>query len=177
MREGKATAKPTIDPRAPPGRYEARMSHHTATIRWQREGDFARKRYHRAHRWSFDGGIEVRASASPHVVPKPWTVEDAVDPEEALVAAVSSCHMLTFLFLAANDGFVCESYVDAASGLLADDGAGGQAITEVVLAPTIVWAEGKAPSAAQLSELHARAHHDCFISRSIKASVRVVEPS
>lgn len=153
------------------------MSQHTATIRWAREGDFARKRYHRLHRWSFDGGIEVRASASPHVVPKPWTVEDAVDPEEALVAAVSSCHMLTFLFLAANDGFVCESYVDSASGLLADDGAGGQAITEVLLSPAIVWAEGRAPAAEQLEALHARAHQECFISRSIKASVRVVAAS
>lgn len=146
--------------------------HHTATIHWKREGDFARKRYHRAHRWSFDGGVEVPASASPHVVPAPWSSAQAVDPEEALVAAISSCHMLTFLFLAANDGFVAESYDDEASGLLANDG-GGESITEVVLRPRIVWAEGKAPSKAELNDLHERAHHDCYIARSVKCAIRV----
>lgn len=152
------------------------MSRHTATIGWKREGDFARKKYHRGHVWKFDGGIEVPAAASVHVVPKPWTVENAVDPEEALVAAISSCHMLTFLFLAANDGFVAESYDDDASGLLADDG-GGQSITEVVLRPRIVWAEGKAPTTEQLAALHDRAHHECFISRSVKCAIRVESPT
>jgi organic hydroperoxide reductase OsmC/OhrA len=149
------------------------MSTHTATIRWQREGDFARKKYFRAHRWSFDGGIEVRAAASPHVVPRPWTVEDAVDPEEAFVAAISSCHMLTFLFLAANDGFVAESYEDEAVGLLGPDAGGGQSVTEVTLRPKIRWAGGRAPDAAVLEALHARAHGECFISRSVKSVIRV----
>ncbi len=149
------------------------MSRHTATIQWKREGDFARKKYHRGHRWSFDGGVEVPAGASPHVVPPQMTNEHGVDPEEAFVAAISSCHMLTFLFLAANDGFVAESYDDAAAGLLAVDGGGGQAITEVVLRPRIVWAEGKAPTADQIEALHARAHEECFISRSVKSSIRV----
>jgi organic hydroperoxide reductase OsmC/OhrA len=156
------------------------MSRHSATIQWKREGDFARKKYHRGHRWRFDGGIEVPAAASPHVVPAPWTNEHAVDPEEAFVAAISSCHMLTFLFLAANDGFVAESYDDAASGLLAVDG-DGQSVTEVVLRPRIVWAEGKAPTPNQLEALHARAHVECFISRSVKSAIRVesewVEPN
>lgn len=151
------------------------MSRHTAMIHWKREGDFARKKYDRRHRWSFDGGIEVPASASPHVVPAPWSTPNAVDPEEAFVAAISSCHMLTFLFLAANDGFVAESYDDEASGLLADDG-GGQSITEVVLRPRIVWAEGKAPTVEQLAALHDRAHHECFISRSVKCAIRVESP-
>ena len=148
------------------------MSRHSATIRWRREGDFARKKYHRGHTWRFDGGVEVPASASPHVVPRPWSVEAAVDPEEALVAAISSCHMLTFLFLAANDGFVCESYEDEAVGVLAEDG-GGQSVTEVVLRPDIRWAEGHAPTATQLDALHARAHHECFISRSVRCAIRV----
>ncbi len=162
-------------PSKPPVVIPADMSRHTATIGWKREGDFARKKYHRGHVWKFDGGIEVPAAASPQVVPKPWTVENAVDPEEALVAAISSCHMLTFLFLAANDGFVAESYDDEASGLLADDG-GGQSITEVVLRPRIVWAEGKAPTVEQLAALHDRAHHECFISRSVKCAIRVESP-
>jgi organic hydroperoxide reductase OsmC/OhrA len=149
------------------------MSTHTATIHWKREGEFARKKYQRAHRWSFDGGVEVPAAASPHVVPKPWTVENAVDPEEAFVAAISSCHMLTFLFLAANEGFVAESYDDEASGLLAADGGGGQSVTEVTLRPRIEWAEGRAPDATALEALHARAHRECFISRSVKSTIRV----
>ncbi len=152
------------------------MSRHTAAIHWKREGDFARKKYHRGHRWAFDGGVEVPASASPHVVPAPWTNERAVDPEEAFVAAISSCHMMTFLFLAANDGFVAESYDDDAAGLLASDGGGGQSMTEVVLRPRIVWAGGKAPTAEELTALHARAHEECFISRSVKSVIRV-EPA
>ncbi len=148
------------------------MSRHTAMIHWKREGDFARKKYDRRHRWSFDGGIEVPASASPHVVPAPWSTPNAVDPEEAFVAAISSCHMLTFLFLAANDGFVAESYEDEASGLLANDGS-GESIVEVVLKPRIVWAEGKAPSKTELTELHERAHHECYIARAVKCAIRV----
>lgn len=101
------------------------------------------------------------------------TNAQGVDPEEAFVAAISSCHMLTFLFLAANDGFVAESYDDEAAGLLAVDGGGGQSITEVVLRPHIVWAEGKAPTFDQLEALHARAHEECFIARSVKCGIRV----
>lgn len=149
------------------------MSTHTATIQWRREGDFARKKYHRVHRWQFDGGIEVRASASPHVVPKPWSVDDAVDPEEAFVASISSCHMLTFLFLAANEGFVAESYDDAAEGLLVADASGRQSLTEVVLRPNIVWAPDRAPTKEQLDRLHHEAHEQCFIARSVKTAIRV----
>ncbi len=148
------------------------MSTHRATVEWKKEGDFGRKKYLRTHRWRFDGGIEVKAAASPSVVPKPWTVDDAVDPEEAFVAAISSCHMLTFLFHAANDGYVVESYVDEPEGLLADDG-GGQSITELVLRPRIVFSGEKRPSAEELAELHHRAHDECFISRSVKTKIRV----
>lgn len=153
------------------------MSRHTATIRWRRAGDFARKKYHRGHTWHFDGGVEVPAAASPHVVPPAWTDAHAVDPEEAFVAAISSCHMLTFLFLAANDGFVAESYDDAAEGLLATGSDGGQSITEVVLRPDIVWAEGRGPDAEQLAGLHEKAHATCFIARSVSCAIRVEPPS
>lgn len=136
-------------------------------MEWKKEGDFARKKYHRAHTWRFDGGIEVKAAASPSVVPMPWTAEDAIDPEEALVASASSCHMLTFLFLAANDGFVAESYVDDAEGHLRDGW-----VAEIVLHPRIVWS-GTAPSEEQLDALHHRAHGECFIARSLKSEIRV----
>ena len=127
-----------------------------------------RKQYLRTHRWRFDGGIEVKAAASPSVVPKPWTVDDAVDPEEAFVASVSSCHMLTFLFHAANEGYVIESYLDAAEGLLADGW-----ISQIVLRPKIEFSGEKRPSAAELAHLHQRAHEDCFIARSVKTQIRV----
>lgn len=143
------------------------MSSHRATVEWKKEGDFARKKYHRAHVWRFDGGIEVKAAASPSVVPLPWTSADAVDPEEALVASASSCHMLTFLFLAANDGFVATSYLDEAVGHLREGW-----IAEIVLSPRITW-EGAPPTDAQLDDLHHRAHGECFIARSLKSEIRV----
>lgn len=148
------------------------MSTHRATVEWKKEGDFGRKKYLRTHRWRFDGGIEVKAAASPSVVPKPWTVDDAVDPEEAFVASVSSCHMLTFLFLAANEGYVVESYVDEAEGLLAQGW-----ITEIVLRPRIDFSGELRPGAVALAHLHHRAHEECFIARSVKTQIRVEPPS
>ncbi|MDP1829845.1 MAG: OsmC family protein [Archangium sp.] len=144
------------------------MSIHRATIEWKKEGDFARKKYLRTHRWRFDGGIEVQAAASPSVVPKPWTVDEAVDPEEAFVAAVSSCHMLTFLFHASNDGYVVESYVDEAEGHLRDGW-----LAEIVLRPRLEFGGEKRPDAAELQQLHHRAHEECFIARSVKTNIRV----
>ena len=140
---------------------------HRATVEWQRDGEFARKKFQRAHRWRFDGGVEVPAAASPEVVPTPWTRADAVDPEEAFVAALSSCHLMTFLFHAANDGLVVESYVDHPEGLL--DGW----IREVVLRPQIVFSGARQPSAEEVAALHVRAHEGCFIARSVKTAVRV----
>ena len=147
------------------------MSVHRATVSWKREGDFARKKYYRAHTWRFDGGIEVPASASPLVVPKPYSVDAAVDPEEAFVAAISSCHMLTFLFLVANEGFVVESYVDEAEGRLTVEGA-KQWVSEVVLRPRIEFA-GQAPTAERLQVFHEAAHEQCFIAQSVKTAIRV----
>ena len=143
------------------------MSMHHAKVEWQRDGVFARKRFSRAHRWTFDGGLTVPAAASPAVVPVPWTDPAAIDPEEAFIAALSSCHLQSFLFHASNDGWVVASYVDEAEGTL--DGF----ITEVRLRPEIVF-EGPHPSAEQLDELHARAHESCFIARSVKTEVRVI---
>ena len=149
------------------------MSRYTAVVAWQRDGAaFTDNRYSRGHRWSFDGGVEVAASASPHVVPLPLSVEAAVDPEEAFVAAVSSCHMLWFLSLAAGQGFVVESYRDEAEGLMERVGRGKMAITVVTLRPRISFAGDRGPSAEQLAALHGEAHEKCFIANSIKSEVR-----
>ena len=144
------------------------MSTHHATVEWKKEGDFARKKYLRTHVWRFDGGIEVRAAASPSVVPKPWTVDDAVDPEEAFIASVSSCHMLTFLFHASNEGYVVEKYVDQAEGHLKDGW-----IQEIVLRPKLEFSGEKRPTPEELKHLHHLAHEECFIARSVKTQIRV----
>jgi len=148
------------------------MSQYKVLITWRRNGAaFTDKRYSREHAWSFDGGIEIRASASPHVVPLPFSVEEAVDPEEAFVAALASCHMLSFLFVAAKQGFVVESYQDEAIGVLARNPDGKLAMTEVTLYPTLVFA-GKRPSADQHNAMHHEAHEECFIASSVKTDVR-----
>src|SRR5262245_60142944 len=116
------------------------MSAYTAVIRWARDGaTFTDNRYNRGHRWTFDGGIEVAASASPHVVPLPLSVAAAVDPEEAFVAALASCHMLWFLSIAAKRGFVVESYKDEAAGVMAKNAAGKIAMTKVTLHPEVAF--------------------------------------
>jgi organic hydroperoxide reductase OsmC/OhrA len=149
------------------------MSTHTAEILWQRNGaSFVDSRYSRGHRWRFDGGVEVPASASPHNVPLPHAVEAAVDPEEAFVASLSSCHMLWFLFLAARRGLVVEVYRDPAEGILSRDAEGFLAMTQVTLRPEITYA-GAAPSPAEEAALHHEAHDRCFIARSVKTEVRV----
>ncbi len=149
------------------------VSRYRAVITWQRNGAvFTDHRYSRAHRWTFDGGVEVPASASPHVVPLPHSVEAAVDPEEAFVAALASCHMLWFLSLAAGRGFVIESYRDEATGVLAEDERGKLAMTRVTLRPAVSFAGGRRPSAAEYDALHAAAHAECFIANSVKTDVR-----
>jgi len=150
------------------------MSEHTATIRWQREAaaEFGRGRYSRVHEWHFDGGSVVRASASPHNVRAPWSAADAVDPEEAFVAALSSCHMLWFLSIAAQNGFEVERYDDDAIGRMREIAPGRQAIAEVILRPQVVF-NGPPPDAARLDALHEEAHANCFIANSVIAEVRV----
>jgi organic hydroperoxide reductase OsmC/OhrA len=145
----------------------------TVEIHWRRDGAvFTDKRYSRAHTWRFDGGQVVPASASPHIVPLPYSVEANVDPEEAYIAAISSCHMLTFLSLAAPKGIVVESYTDNATGVM-EKVDGKLVVSRVALNPAIVYA-GTQPSAALQAELHHMAHEQCFIANSVKTAIEVV---
>lgn len=147
---------------------------HTATISWRRDdGDFARGRYSRRHIWHFDGGIDVAASAAPSVVPKPYAVEEAVDAEEAFVAAISACHMLTFVDIARHAGFVTDSYDDAAAGELTKLPDGRSWISRVTLRPRTVFSGDKRPTADELDILHHRAHELCFIANSVKTEIVV----
>lgn len=153
------------------------MSTHTATIAWQRgDASFADGRYSRRHEWRFDGGSVVAASPSPHVVPAPWSDAGAVDPEEAYIAAIASCHMLWFLSLAAERGLVVDSYADDAVGTMARIAPGRQAITDVVLRPRILFAGGP-PGADAVDALHEAAHERCFIANSVKTAIRVESPA
>jgi organic hydroperoxide reductase OsmC/OhrA len=150
------------------------MSTYTATIRWSRDPstDFSKGQYSRAHSWSFDGGLTVPASPSPHIVPAPWNDPAGVDPEEAFVASLSSCHMLFFVDFARRAGFVVDSYVDEAEGVLEKRADGKMAITEVTLRPRISWV-GMPPDEAALADLHHRAHENCFIANSVNCTVTV----
>jgi len=153
------------------------MHRYTAKIDWRREGDdFGRGRYSRAHHWCFDGGIRVAASASPRVVPLPFSSEQAIDPEEALVAAAASCHMLSFLHVASKRGFVVASYADDAEGVMEKDTRGRYAITRIELRPRILFAGSLKPDAAELAALHHAAHEECYIANSIRAEVVVEAP-
>lgn len=148
------------------------MGEYTATIRWSLHGgDFADNRYSRAHEWSFDGGLTVPASASPHIVPLPQSVAENVDPEEVFVASLSSCHMLFFLSLAAADGIVVASYEDKASGWLEKDADNRMAITRVVLRPRAGYSEDTPPGTDVVASLHHRAHELCFIANSVRTEV------
>ena len=150
------------------------MSHYTAVISWERNGaDFLGNKYSRRHLWSFDGGATVPGSSSPHVVPLPLSDPTAVDPEEAFVASLSSCHMLWFLSLAAKRGFAVERYRDAAEGEMAKNAEGRLAMTVVTLKPEVAFDE-PAPTRAQLDALHHEAHERCFIANSVKTEVRCV---
>jgi organic hydroperoxide reductase OsmC/OhrA len=148
------------------------MSEHLARIRWQRDGaTFTDQRYSRAHRWSFDGGAEVVAAASPDVVAPALTDASAVDPEEAFVASIASCHMLWFLSLAAAAGICIDSYDDQAAGTLAKVD-GRLAISEVVLRPRLTFA-GEAPVPERIAALHEAAHERCFIAASVRCAIRI----
>ena len=151
------------------------MSTYTAKISWKSDSPehFTKNRYTRAHTWSFDGGIEVPASSSPHAVRLPFSVEAAVDPEEALVAAAASCHMLTFLWVAAKRGFVIDSYEDDAVGEMTTGTDGKQWVSTITLDPKIEWAGESRPTNEELAQLHHEAHDGCYIANSIKSEVVV----
>ena len=151
------------------------MAHqYRATVTWTREGaTFTDQRYSRAHSWSFDGGINVPASSSPHSVRLPYSVAEAVDPEEAFVAALSSCHMLTFLYVAAKQGFVVDRYADEAVGEMTRNESGKFWVSKVTLAPAITFTGEKRPTQEQLDALHHLAHEECYIANSVKSEVVV----
>ena len=150
------------------------MSEYAATISWQRAGAaFVDNRYSRAHEWRFDGGATLPASSSPHSVPPPLSDPRGVDPEEAFVAALSSCHMLWFLSIAAKQGFVVESYLDNAVGYMDKNKDGRLAMTRVVLRPAIEFSGESVPGADQVKALHDRAHHECYIANSVRTVVTV----
>lgn len=153
------------------------MSEHLATVEWSRgDQDFTGARYSRAHDWRFDGGAVVRGSSAPSaLVPAPLSDPAAVDPEEALVAALSSCHMLFFLAFAAKAGFTVDSYRDEAVGVLARDERGKTSITTVALRPAVVFSGDQTPDAVAIDDLHHRAHSACYIANSIRAEV-TIEP-
>ncbi|MGH8541295.1 MAG: OsmC family protein [Stenotrophobium sp.] len=148
-----------------------------ATVIWQRRESekYTDNRYSRAHEWRFDGGVTVPASSSPKSVPLPMSAENAVDPEEAFVAALSSCHMLFFLFHAAKKGFVVERYEDEALGVMDKNAQGRMAMVKVTLRPKITWSGDKQPAAEELLALHEQSHHDCYIANSVSSDV-VIEP-
>jgi organic hydroperoxide reductase OsmC/OhrA len=149
------------------------MHTYGARVIWRRgDAAFTDNRYSRGHEWVFDGGTRVPASSSPLSVRPPLSVEAAVDPEEALVASASSCHMLWFLSLAAKRGFVIDAYEDDAAGVLEADAQGRQSITRITLRPRLVFV-GKEPTAEELAALHHEAHERCFIANSLKAEIRV----
>ncbi len=147
-----------------------------ATVVWRQDGeDFAKGRYSRAHEWRFDGGVTVPASASPSVVPAPFSRQDAVDPEEAFIAALSSCHMLTFIDMARRAGVAVESYKDEAVGIMERLAPGKMAITKVTLRPRIVFGTA-VPEQATLDDLHHKAHEACFIANSVTTEI-AIEPT
>ena len=151
----------------------SKMSHYTATVVWGRNGAlFTDSRYSRAHHWQFDGGVQVPASASPNVVPLPFSVTEAIDPEEAFVAALASCHMLWFLSIAANQGFIVEAYRDDATGVMANNVHGKLAMTQVTLRPRVTFVVEKRPTVAQHQAMHHEAHEECFIASSVKTDVQ-----
>ena len=146
---------------------------HTALIRWQvGAADFLGKRYSRAHTWTFDGGVVVPASSSPHVVPLPMSDASAVDPEEAFVASLASCHMLWFLDIASRAGYAVESYEDAADGRMGRNGAGKLVVDLVTLRPRSRFAGARVPDAATLAALHHEAHEECFLANSVRCEIR-----
>jgi len=149
------------------------MSIYTTVTHWQRGSQtYSDNRYSRRHDWAFDGGLVVPASSSPSVVPLPMSDAAAVDPEEAFVASLSSCHLLWFLDLARRAGWLVDDYRDAASGLLARDADGKLAMTEVTLRPAVRFGGERQPDAAEIERLHHAAHAQCFIANSVKTSVR-----
>jgi organic hydroperoxide reductase OsmC/OhrA len=156
------------------------MAHeYKATVAWKRpEGEaFTDLKFSRGHQWSFDGGVTVPGSSSPLSVKVPYSRADAIDPEEALVAALSSCHMLTFLYFAAKGGYVVDAYEDDAVGVMTKNDRGKLFVSKTTLRPRIAFSGAKQPNAAQLDELHHHAHEECYIANSVLTEVAIEPPA
>jgi len=150
------------------------MASHGATIEWQRGDEpFLDRGYSRAHRWRFDGGAEVAASSSPHVVREPFSNPANVDPEEAYVAALSSCHMLWFLDVACRRGFRVDSYGDAAEGAMAKNAAGKEWVARVLLRPHVAFSGEQTPDEAEVEAMHHEAHESCFLANSVRSTIEI----
>ncbi|MCA1588894.1 MAG: OsmC family protein [Acidobacteria bacterium] len=151
------------------------MSTYTAKISWKSDSpeNFTKNHYTRGHTWSFDGGIDVPASSSPHSVRIPFSVEAAVDPEEALVAAAASCHMLTFLWVAARKGFRIDSYEDTAVGKMTAGDDRKHWVSKITLDPEIEWVGDTLPTTEEIAEMHHAAHEQCYVANSIKSEIIV----
>jgi organic hydroperoxide reductase OsmC/OhrA len=155
------------------------MSEYTTTIDWQRDDGaaFVDGRYRRTHAWRFDGGAEVLASSSPHSVPAPLSDARGVDPEEAFVASLASCHMLWFLSIAARHGWLIDGYTDTPVGYMEKNPAGRMAMTRAVLRPRVVFGGSRVPDSAQLRDLHDQAHDACYIANSVLTVVTIELPT
>lgn len=148
------------------------MATYTAEVQWLRgDQDFLGNRYSRRHMLRFDGGAEVSGSSSPHVVPLPYSDPASVDPEEAFVASLASCHMLWFLSIAAKAGYCVDHYADAASGTMSRNAEGKMAITRVTLRPLVRFSGERRPSKDELTALHHHSHDACFIANSVRTEV------
>jgi organic hydroperoxide reductase OsmC/OhrA len=149
------------------------MSEYFAKINWTRANDenFIDNNYSRGHEWSFDGGVIVQASSSPHIVPLPYSVEANVDPEEAFIASLSSCHMLFFLSVAAKRRYVVDSYLDNAIGIMKKDEDGNVSMTKVTLRPHVQFSGEKKPTLKQLEKMHHQSHEQCFLANSVKTDI------
>ena len=151
------------------------MSKYSATVTWKKSTDelFVDNKYSRAHEWKFDGGSVVAASSSPEVVPLPYSSEANVDPEEAFIASLSSCHMLFFLSFAANKKYTVDSYVDEATGIMQIDDNKRMSMTDVTLNPKISFSGDKQPTQEQIDKIHHNAHKQCFIANSVKTKIHI----
>jgi len=150
------------------------MATYIANLTWERGDElFSDGMYSRAHAIGFDGGITVTGSSSPHVVRTPMSREDAIDPEEMLVASLASCHMLSFLDIARRAGYVIDAYVDRAEGVMSKNEHGLMWVSQVRLNPHVIWAGDKQPTPEELRELHHKAHEVCFIANSYRGDIAI----
>lgn len=154
------------------------MSTYTARIHWSNDGEkFLSNSYSRAHSWAFDGGLTVPASSSPHIVPEPMSVAANVDPEEAFVASISSCHMLWFISYAAKEGLLIKSYTDDAIGTMGNSSKGKLAMLRVELHPKVILVSGIKLDTSVAESLHEQAHEQCFIANSVHTEIQVITGS